>query len=180
MYDELRRSKEEYVRGLIRTDIPLVGRGSIDESEAIRWMVSHVLWRSCHLRDLCRLWWAAIARPMHSPGLIRFLLRAIAKRGWIVQYSDRLWTFRSSMYEFLKILQLKRIDKMCYSRKLQKSVITFLSTPRKLWETVKWKSPCYCREEFDYDGEPEENCPIVSNNDATSSMLLAAFNRPFA
>lgn len=36
MYDELRRSKEEYVRGLIRTDIPLVGRGSIDESEAIR------------------------------------------------------------------------------------------------------------------------------------------------
>lgn len=40
MYDELRRSKEEYVRGLIRTEIPLVGRGSIDESEAIRWFLT--------------------------------------------------------------------------------------------------------------------------------------------
>lgn len=36
MYDELRRSKEKYVRGLIRTEIPSVGRGPIDESEAIR------------------------------------------------------------------------------------------------------------------------------------------------
>lgn len=61
-----------------------------DKSEAVDRKVSHVPWCSCHLEDLCRLWWAAIARQHAFRGLIRFPFHAVSDVKLDFQHCDEL------------------------------------------------------------------------------------------